>query len=112
MQCTGTMRGVSTTRMGALAGSRASLGSARALLRPRSSHLAAPARRYEVSCVQQPHGKKNGTVKAPPLKALAMDLEVAPEPEKKTRVRNAECKLRIDGEWYDLTNWAKAHPGK
>lgn len=79
MQCTGMMRGVSTPRAAALAGSRASLGSARALLRARSSQVAAPARRYEVSCAQQPRGKKNGSVKAPPLKALAMDLEVRGE---------------------------------
>ena len=49
-----------------------------------------------------------------PFGASAAVLEQAAEVNEKQsgrRRRTEEVKLKVDGQWYDATGWALAHPG-
>lgn len=100
--------------------------SSRSALRGVKCHVRASANKssrnvFKVSAVSKPSGSSSGVRKSkkPDVSTSAVALD-APEMvvEELNRTVKADKKqqkqrirMRIDGEWYDMTGWAKAHPG-
>ena len=81
---------------------------ARPVRTDRARHVAAPA--PDPSARGDVAGPRAAFLSpfAPPAVADVDGDGAAPVQEKRTKKK---LRLRIDGEWYDCTGWAKAHPG-
>ena len=81
---------------------------ARPVRTDRARHVAAPA--PDPSARGDVAGPRAAFLSpfAPPAVADVDGDGAAPVQEKRSKKK---LRLRIDGEWYDCTGWAKAHPG-
>eukprot|EP00976_Prorocentrum_cordatum_P079274 1183483-Prorocentrum_minimum.AAC.8 len=56
-------------------------------------------------------GRNNGPKNSGRNNALVVDAPLAaPEEPENLSKQKQKLRMRIDGDWYDVTGWAKAHP--